>query len=108
MFLMPRDRVCFKPIMCYIEMHHVRVSFPLEDTHAMHEHHVVRKKSWRHSEKNVFTRYFSMCHVTGSKHAQKCYSEGGKKTRGCCGLLGTVMYFLEDNTKKIRAQISIG
>ena len=69
------------------------VSFHLEDKHVENEHHVIRKSHDATQKKmssrgafNVPRDWFE----TNSRH-QKRYSEGGKKIRGCRGLLGRVI-----------------
>ena len=68
------------------------VSFPLEDKHAVNEHHVARKShDRRHTEKNVLTCDAPRDWFETNSWHQKRYSEVGKKIRGCRGLLGRVI-----------------
>ena len=70
------------------------ISFPLEDKHVVNEHHTVRKSHTRHTRKMSSRGVFFMYHVIDLKqtrgHQKRC-SEGGKKIRGCRGLLGRVI-----------------
>ena len=73
------------------------VSFPLEDKHVVNEHHVIRKIHDITQKKCPHVVHFNVPRdwfETNSRH-QKRYSEGGKKIRGCRGLLGRVTYFGE-------------
>jgi len=69
------------------------VSFPLEDKHVVNEHHVIRKSHNPTHKKCPHVVHFGVPRdwfETNSRH-QRRYSEGGKKNRGCCGLLGRVV-----------------
>ena len=83
-------RVCFKPVTWYIEMHHVRAFFSV----------------WRHGffvlcdihSQCVYLQEEISVHFNVARNwfeanlwLQKRYSEGGKKIRGCRGLLGRVI-----------------
>ena len=72
------------------------VSFPVNDKYVVNEHHVIRK-SHDATEKKMSSRGAFQCTtwmVWNNSWYQKRYSEGGKKIRGCPGLLGRVILLL--------------
>jgi len=72
------------------------ISFPLEDKHAVNEHHVIRKSHDATQKKCPHVAHFNVPGVwfkINSRH-QKRYNEGGKKIRGCRGLLGRVVQYM--------------
>ena len=84
------------------------VSFPLEDKHVVNEYHVMRKSHDVTQKKcphvvhlNVPRDWFE----TNSRH-QKRYSEGGKKNRGCRGLLGRVISIVVPGFKTTNSTLS--
>ena len=69
------------------------MSFPLEDKHAVNEHHAARKSHDATRKKCPHVVHFKLPRYwfeTNLRH-QKRYSKGGKKIRRCRGLLGRVI-----------------
>ena len=67
----------------------------LEDKHAVNEHHVIRKSHDAAQKKYTHVVHFNVPRdwFETNSRLQKRYCEGGKKIRGCRGLLGRVVHF---------------
>ena len=78
------------------------VSFLLEDKHVENEHHVILKSHDATEKKCPHVVHFIVPRdwfEINSRH-QKRYSEGGKKIRGCRGVLLIGESCLRDTTRK--------
>ena len=85
------------------------VSFPLEDKHAMNEHHVAQKSHDATQKKCLHMVHFKVPRdwfETSLRH-QKRYSKGVKKIRGCRGLLGRVIFDAYFHARSYKLQTTL-
>ena len=85
------------------------VSFPLEDKHAMNEHHVAQKSHDATQKKCLHVVHFKVPRdwfETSLRH-QNVTLKAAKKIRGCRGLLGRVIFDAHVHARSYKLQTTL-